>query len=175
MGCGVGSACAAYATAPHPAVGMGDPTALHASGYAHPAMGVGALITSCASAQPPSTLAVAAVYDDGGGSETTLAVGVYCGRSVSDAAFTFASVVGGHTLYVASEDAAIVPAPGPPVCHAANELFHGTGLTPSAPHVPAASRGSVGIQPCSRPSWYDHSGDSTMLLVDELPICIPGQ
>ena len=43
---------------------------------------------------------------------------------------------------------------------------------PIAAHFPTAVRGSVGIQPPCRPSWYDHSGASTVPAV-ELPICPP--
>lgn len=44
--------------------------------------------------------------------------------------------------------------------------FHGSVL----PHVPMASRGSVGIHPFSRPSLYDQAGDSTLPDMLELPI-----
>jgi hypothetical protein len=37
-------------------------------------------------------------------------------------------------------------------------------------HAPTALRGSVGIHPCCKPSWYDQAGASTFPLTEELPI-----
>ena len=55
---------------------------------------------------------------------------------------------GGHEREEETEEG-MVSAPEPPVAEAAR----GPLKTEVAPQAPTASRGSVGIQPFSRPSW----------------------
>jgi hypothetical protein len=87
----------------------------------------------------------------------TVPVGVYEGRSVAAPAWLID--VGGHANEALAL-AAICPLPA--------------GSVPLQGEVPlqkpTAERGSVGIQPFCRPSWYDHEGDSTLPVTDELPI-----
>lgn len=60
-----------------------------------------------------------------------------------------------------------MPISPPPVCH---DLRGGVHDGFETPQNPMASRGSVGIHPCCKPSWYDHAGASTLPDVLELPI-----
>lgn len=82
-------------------------------------------------------------------------------------------VAGGYWPYVAIEEAAMVPAPAPPVCHDVYCPSKGCCEAPRASHVPIAIRGSVGIHPFCSPSWYDQRGASTEFVVDELPTYPP--
>ena len=66
--------------------------------------------------------------------------------------------------------ASIVTDASPPVCDAEYVSSNWSATTPREAHVPTADRGSVGIHPFSRPSWYDHNGDCTVFVVLELPI-----
>lgn len=74
-------------------------------------------------------------------------------------------VVGGNWR-VERDEGSIVPAPMPPVCQDWKVPLKGSDVVLSDAHVPTARRGSVGIQPPSRPREYDQSGDSTMLVFD---------
>src|SRR5271170_4902068 len=74
-------------------------------------------------------------------------------------------VGGGHGNALVC-DGAMVPAPAPPVCQALRGGVQGSAF----PQTPSAWRGSVGIHPCWRPSWYDQAGASTTPVTDELPI-----
>lgn len=99
----------------------------------------------------------------GTGSVGMAPVWVYCGRVVTAPALLRET---GGQEYCDETEAAIWPAPEPPVCEGASGGCH----VFVAPQTPTAERGSVGIHPLSRPSLYDHAGDSTLPLVDELPI-----
>lgn len=90
-------------------------------------------------------------------------VWVYVGRRVAAPALEMD--VGGQAkdeLNVAG----IWSAPAPPVCQDLRGPAKGLVL----PHVPTALRGSLGIQPSCKPSWYDQAGASTLPVTDELPI-----
>ena len=76
---------------------------------------------------------------------------------------------GGHAVYDERIAASIVPAPEPPVCHAEYVPSNVEAETPREEHIPEAERGSEGMKPFSRPSWYDQSGASTVP-VDDFPI-----
>lgn len=79
--------------------------------------------------------------------------------------------VGGYCSMVAVAAGVISPAPAPPVCHAGYAPSKGSlNCTPSVPQMPTASRGSVGIQPLRRPSWYDHMGAEGIPVAEEFPI-----
>jgi len=69
-------------------------------------------------------------------------------------------------VYDEVTDAAMIPAPAPPVIQESKD-WGNVGPAPG-PHFPRTDRGSVGIQPSRRPSWYDHKGDSTIPAVELL-------
>ena len=119
---------------------------------------------SAGSAHPSPTLTVAAApLNVGPGSVGTGPVGVYVGSVAADPPVL--STGGGHAS-AAMVAVGICPALAPPVCHDCRGGCH--GLVP--PQDPTAWRGSFGIHPLSRPSWYDQAGDSTVPVTDELPI-----
>lgn len=161
---------AASAPLPHCA-GTATVRASHASGYVHPAIAVGAAAVSPVLNQPSptSTLLVMLAVKVGGGKVTTVPVEVYDGRRLAGPG-ALEIVAGGHWPNDAVAVAAIVPAPAPPVCHDSYSPSKGELCESSDAHVPLAVRGSAGIHPFSRPSWYDQRGASTLLLVDEFPI-----
>ena len=66
-------------------------------------------------------------------------------------------LAGGQGMSAVAE-AGMLPAPAPPVWYALRGPSKGDLL----PQVPTAVRGSVGIQPFSRPSWDDQWGDMTV-------------
>ena len=114
--------------------------------------------------QPLPTLTVLAeAVKLGAGNVRIEPVGVYVGRRV--AAPALETIVGGQA-YDAVKDAGICPAPAPPV--AQDDSGPAKGSVES--QMPAAARGSLGIQPSCRPREYDHAGDSTLPVTDELPI-----
>lgn len=149
---GVGTARRSFIPAPHPLVGTTAFTADHASGYSQPLIGVGALLVSLWSYHPLGVLTVASAKVVGGGSETTVAVDVYCGRYCMLCVGTSLIDVGGHAPNDAIDDAAISFAPAPPVAYDGYDSSHVFGSTPSDSQIPDASRGSVGIHPFSSPS-----------------------
>jgi hypothetical protein len=84
----------------------------------------------------------------GPGSVIGVPVGVYVGSKLAgEVALANTIEAGGHERE-AIVAAGIDPAPEPPVCHAESGPCQGLEL----PHAPTAERGSVGIQPCWRPS-----------------------
>ena len=106
-----------FAAAPPQPVGTGLSFALHASGYAQPAIVVTMLAVSLASAHPLPclTFALTAALDRGTGVKVImLAVAVYEGRADAGTC-TPAMLAGGHCPKSAVAAAAIVPAPAPPV------------------------------------------------------------
>ena len=100
---------------------------------------------------------------DVAGSVMSDPVCVYCG-SVARLS-SFISVVGGHASAL-SELCGIWPAPAPPVCHAWRGGLKGSVFS----QTPLERRGSLGIQPCSRPSWYDQAGAVTRPVTEDSPI-----
>lgn len=66
-------------------------------------------------------------------------------------------VVGGHGKE-ADEEAGIEDV-APPVAQGAYVPLKGVGVSPRAAHFPDAVRGSLGIHPSRRPSWYDQDGE----------------
>lgn len=119
---------------------------------------------SAALAHPlPTSIEAVAAANVGPGRVGIGPVGVYAGRSETGPPLLI--VGGGHASADVTEEG-MLPAPVPPVCQAAKGGVHGLEF----PQTPTASRGSVGIQPFSRPSWYDHAGVSTLPLTLELPI-----
>lgn len=133
-------------------------------------MGVGALAVSWELSHPlpTSTLLVGVGVKVGGGRVAIGPVGVYVGNRFTGAS-AFAMESGGHGN-AAVTAGPILPAPAPPVCVGWNVPSKEGPAAPTAAQTPVALRGSFGIQPFSRPSWYDQSGASTMPAV-ELPIC----
>lgn len=99
----------------------------------------------------------------GAGRLTIAPVCVYCGIVATFA--TSVSEVGGHAS-AACTVCGIWPAPAPPVCHAESGPTKGSLLA----HMPSERRGSVGIQPCCSPSWYDHAGEGGCPVTVEFPI-----
>jgi hypothetical protein len=97
----------------------------------------------------------------GTGRVTREPVGVYVGSSETGPALLMDT--GGQTSVLEETE---TPAPTPPVCHGVNPPVKGFVL----PQTPELSRGSSGIQPLSKPSLYDHDGDSTLPETDEFPI-----
>lgn len=81
----------------------------------------------------------------GTGRVTRVPVGVYEGKAETGPPVL--RLAGGHAK-LATADAGILPAPAPPVCAGVSGGVQGLVF----PQVPMASRGSVGIQPFSRPS-----------------------
>ena len=108
---------------------------------------------------PLPTFTEGALVNVGPGSVTSEPVGVYVGSS--SGAPPLLIVEGGQATVDASE-----PAPEPPVCQALSSPSQGAGL----PQEPYAVRGSVGIQPWSRPSEYDQAGEPTLPRVFDSPI-----
>jgi len=94
---------------------------------------------------PFPTLAVTLAVNVGGGNVGTVPVGVYEGKTLAANAVGEPALMtaGGHT-----KEAVTVPAPAPPVCHALRGGVQGSAFW----QTPYAVRGSVGIQPCWRPS-----------------------
>jgi hypothetical protein len=74
-------------------------------------------------------------------------------------------VGGGHASDTETLEA-MCPAPAPPVCHDLRGGAHRFTFL----HEPLAEEGSLGIQPFSKPSWYDQARDSTLPDMLELPI-----
>ena len=148
--------------------GVGSADSSHASLYEQPLIATISPALSEGLFHPLPALIVlllallAVAVNTGAASVGTEPVGVYDGSSVTGPAFVI--VVGGHSIPSVAA-APSVEAVAPPVALAASVPVHGAVF----PHCPTASRGSVGIHPCSRPSEYDQLGDSTRPLVDELP------
>lgn len=138
----------------------------HGSRYVHPVTSTAAPALSAGFAHPLPALTVAWALDAekvGAGSVGIGPVGVYVGRSP---AFPPLLMTGGGQASPAVTSGEMLPAPAPPVCCGVNGGVHGFAFL----QAPEAVRGSLGIQPFSRPSWYDHAGDSTLPVTDELPI-----
>lgn len=129
-----------------------------------------ALFVSELSAHPlPVDTVFAASVNVSGGKVDTAPVAVYVGTN----AILSTPVIdaGGQAVNDERTAASIVPAPEPPVCQAEYVLSKAALLTPREAHIPEAERGSEGIKPFSRPSWYDQRGACTVFVVDEFPIC----
>ena len=127
---------------------------IHGSKYPHVAIGTNICAVSDGLFHPlpqftltldaPLPLALAVTV--GAGRVTSEPVGVYCGAVATSA--TFVSDAGGQGKD-ARNVCGTLPAPAPPVCQAESVPVNGL----DASHLPAAARGSVGIQPSCRPSW----------------------
>ena len=138
-----------YTTGEHPAIGKAAPETSHAFGYVHPVMGVGAGAVSPV-LYHPSTPGGFEVVNVGGGRVVIVPVGVYCGMMAGAPAPEME--VGGQGNEAVTLGGTL-PAPSPPVCHGRYSPLNGVpGPKPSAAHLPLEVRGSLGIQPLSRPS-----------------------
>ena len=132
----------------HPAIGKAPPPTTQALGYAHPGMGVGAGTLSAVLNHPSTPEGFEAV-NVAGGRVVIVPVGVYCG--MIDGAPAPEMLAGGQG-YAAVTLGGTLPAPSPPVCHGRYSPLNNVPLWPSAAHLPLEVRGSLGIQPLSRPS-----------------------
>ena len=138
-----------HAAGEHPAIGKAAPPTSHAFGYVHPGMGVGAGAVSPVLYHPSTPGGFEAV-NVGGGRVVIVPVGVYCG--MIDGAPAPEMETGGQGNEAVTLGGT-VPAPSPPVCHGRYSPLNGdAGPKPSAAHLPLEVRGSLGIQPLSRPS-----------------------
>lgn len=143
----------------HGAVGVTANVATYSSGYTHPATAVTPPAVSSVLSQPLTALvsALGAAVNVAGGIVMISAVLVYVGMRLTGTSATL-NVAGGQGN-AADELAGIDD--GVPVCQGANVPEKSDNVALREAHMPTAVRGSLGIHPCSRPSWYDHSGDST--------------
>ena len=156
---GVTAAGVADAGPVHGAVGVTENVATYSSGYTHPATAVTPPAVSSVSNQPLTMLVFepGAAVNVAGGIVITAAVSVYVGMSETGTSALL--IVAGGQGYAADELAGIED--GVPVCHGANVPEKSDIVALREEHMPKAVLGSLGIHPCSRPSWYDHSGAST--------------
>ena len=139
---------------------------IHGSRYPQLATGTNSCAVSDGFAHPSPVAAESValpLVNTGPGSVIGVPVCVYCGSVESTASFV--SVAGGHASAARNVEGT-EPAPAPPVCHADSGGSNGALFS----HDPSDVRGSVGIQPSWRPSWYDHAGDSGRPETVELPI-----
>lgn len=169
-GLGIGAgARRLIAAAPAHAPGLAVPGSTQGSRYVHPEIStyIGELSAAlfhplpgsavCVTCSPLAAVTVLAV------SVWMVPVGVYASMLATTSPRLIEA--GGHP-YCAVTEAGMLPAPAPPVC----QDWRGGVQGLMFPQVPSASRGSSGIQPFSRPSWYDQAGVSTTPLSEELPI-----
>lgn len=149
------------------AVGTTANAAVYSSGYVHPATVVMPPPVS-ALLNHPSTLFVTSAGAPEklcGGSVIKGAVFVYVGNNAIATSKPF-SVVGGQGKE-AVDEAGMVD--GVPVCQGKYAEKDPAGAEREA-HFPTATRGSVGIHPLRKPSWYDQRGDSMFPDVCDGPI-----
>lgn len=138
-----------HAPGEHLGIGTETEAIVHALGYAHPEMGVGAGTVSPVLYHPSTPGGFEAV-NVGGGSVVIVPVGVYCG--MMDGAPAPEMEAGGQGNEAVTLGGTL-PAPSPPVCHGRYCPLNGDlGPKPSAAHLPLEVRGSLGIHPLSRPS-----------------------
>jgi len=159
------------AEAPHVVDGIGMIVSAQPSEYTHPVIFTGAPALSFESYQPePPTIFVPflAVYVGAGSVGTGEPVAVYMGKRAASVAPPGRpeSDAGGQAWNDETKVGAMVPAPFPPVAVDGRGPSKGSEL----PHDPSDERGSKGIQPSWRPSWYDHIGDSTWPVIELFPI-----
>lgn len=132
----------------HRGLGGGVVGLIQGSRYVHPAIDtiICALSEGLFHPFPALTVAVLpTLVNVGTGRVTKVPVGVYTGRVEREPPVL--KVAGGQAAADVAE-AGMLPAPAPPVCQGARGGLQGDIF----PHVPIAVRGSVGIQPFSRPS-----------------------
>jgi len=99
-----------------------------------------------------------AAVNVGGGIVITVPVGVNVGmRETGTSALV--KLEGGHVF--AARSAAGILEVCVPTCQGWYRPFHELSTIPIREQKPMAVRGSLGIHPLRRPSWYDHAGIST--------------